>query len=73
MTVRQMTEWDLCTLQKNWKRIKDRFIYEERVEISVMLQLVTSLHNVRAKIVVINQIKYIFMPSLMKKPNDLLM
>ena len=63
-SVRQMSEWGMRAFQGSWPRLKDRMLYEERGERSIILQVIARLHNLRANLVGINQIRSIFMPHL---------
>ena len=63
-SVRQLSEWGMRSLQGGFPRLKDRFYYEERGERRVVIEMIVRLHNIRAKLVGISQIKSTFMPNL---------
>ena len=70
--VRQLSEWGMRTLQAGFLRLKDRMTCKERGEISIILQLITRLNNIRANLVGIAQIEYVFMPNLARDLNEYL-
>ena len=69
-SVRQMAEWGMRGLQGSFPRLKDRFIYEERGERAVVLQLLPRLYNMRVNQIGINQIRSTYMPHLSIEAQD---
>ena len=69
-SVRQMAEWGMRGLQGSFPRLKDRFIYEERGERAVVLQLLPRLYNMRVNMIGINQIRSTYMPHLSIEAQD---
>ena len=63
-SVRQLSEWGLRTSHAGFSRSKDRMIFEERGERSIILQLITRLNNIRANLVGIAQITSVFVHNL---------
>ena len=63
-SLRQTAEWGMRALQGSFPRLKERFVYEERGERRIMLDMITRLFNLRGRRVGINQIRSVYMPWL---------
>ena len=61
------------TLQAGFPRLKDRIIFKEMGEMSIILQLITRLNNIRENLVGIHQIKHVVMPNLARTLHDCLL
>jgi hypothetical protein len=51
-------------------RVKVRFVYKERGERRICLQMLVLLYNMRARMVSINQIRNTYMKHLMRNANE---
>lgn len=69
-SMRQSAEWGMRTLQASFPRIRDRFIYEERGERRLVMEMCFLLYNLRARRVGINQIRSVYMSALNMQAND---
>lgn len=65
-SMRQASEWGMRGLQGSFPRLKDRFIYEERGDRKLMLEMIPRLYNFRTRTVGISQIQSVYMPWLDK-------
>ncbi len=54
---RQSAEGGMLAMQTSFPKIKDRFVYKERGEWRIVLNMFVILYNMRARMVGINQIK----------------
>ncbi len=70
ISMQQSLEWGTRIMQACFPRIKDRFTWEVRGEREVYLTLIVHLYNLRANLVHMNLIQYIFLPKLYQE-NDL--
>jgi hypothetical protein len=66
----QMAEWGMLTKQASFPRMKDKFVYEERGEQRIVLNNFVMLHNMRARMVGINQIRNTYMRHLKCDANE---
>eukprot|EP00563_Minutocellus_polymorphus_P004199 CAMPEP_0181033814 /NCGR_PEP_ID=MMETSP1070-20121207/7455_1 /TAXON_ID=265543 /ORGANISM="Minutocellus polymorphus, Strain NH13" /LENGTH=444 /DNA_ID=CAMNT_0023111261 /DNA_START=127 /DNA_END=1457 /DNA_ORIENTATION=+ len=48
-SMRQSSEWGMHSLQGTFPRLKDRFVYEERGDRKLMLEMVARLYNFRTR------------------------
>jgi hypothetical protein len=64
ISARQPAEWGMRTLQGAFPRLKARFPYEDRGHRRIVIRLIVSLHNLRARLTGINQITTVYMPHL---------
>ena len=62
--LRQMSEWDMRSVQAGFPRLRDTIRYEERGERKRLLSLVVLLHYFRASRIGQNQLASVFMPWL---------
>lgn len=69
-SMRQASEWGMRGLQGSFPRLKDRFVYEERGERQLMLEMFVRLYNLRARLVGMNQIQSHYMPWLDRSAYD---
>jgi len=63
-SMRQAAEWGMRAVESSFPRLKDTMIYEEHGERRITMKMLLLLHNLRARLVGINQIKNVYMPSL---------
>jgi hypothetical protein len=68
--LRQSAEWGMRCVESSFPRLKDRFQYEETGERRLVLKSCILLHNVRARLVGINQIRNVYMPHLQVDANE---
>ena len=61
VSARQPAEWGMRALQGSLPRLKARFPYEERGLRRVVMCLIVSLHNLRTRLLGINQIQTVYM------------
>ena len=70
-SARQAAEWGMRQLQGGFPRLKARFPFEERGHRRVVMRMITSLNNYRARTVGIAQILTVYMPQLKKQAKRL--
>ena len=64
VSARQPAEWGMRALQGSFPRLKARFPYKQRGHRRIVMRLIVSLHNLRSRLVGINQIRSTYMPQL---------
>ena len=68
----QATEWEMCAFQSSFPHVKDHFLYEEKGERKLVLQMLILLYNFWARMVGINQIRNVYMSNLNHKGTQIL-
>jgi hypothetical protein len=63
-SMRQSSEWGMRMIQASFPRMCDKFPFETKGERRIAIKMMVLLYNLRARLVGINQIKNVFMPSL---------
>jgi hypothetical protein len=63
-SMRQSAEWGMRMIQASFPRMCDKFPFETKGERRIAIKMMVLLYNLRARLVGINQIKNVFMPSL---------
>ena len=71
-SVRQAAEWGMRQLQGAFPRLNARFPYEERGHRRVVMRVITSLNNYRARVVGIAQILNVYMPQFNREAGSIL-
>ena len=66
-SMRQSAEWGMRALQGSFPRLTNRFRFEEKGERGIMLKMMVLAYNLRARMVGINQIRNVYMPTLKKR------
>ena len=69
-SMRQSAEWGMRMLQAGFPRLKERFVYEERGERRIILKCIVLLHNLRSRMVGINQLQSVYMPYLLQSADE---
>ena len=67
-SMRQSSEWGMRMLQSSFPRLCDKFPFETNGERRIAIKMMVLIYNLRARLVGINQIKNVFMPSLNVNP-----
>ncbi len=62
--MRQSAEWGMRALQSSFPRLKDTLTYKERGERRIMFDCFFHLFNLRSRLVGINQITSVYLPTL---------
>ena len=70
-SMRQSAEWGMHGFQASFPRSKDKMKHEKGGERKRILKLSSLFYNLRARRVGINQIRFVFMPSLEMNVNDI--
>jgi hypothetical protein len=60
----QSAEWGMRAVQSSFPRLKDQLIYEENGERRIMFDCLFLLFNLQSRLVNINQITSVYLPSL---------
>jgi hypothetical protein len=68
-SMRQSAEWGMRAVQSSFPRLKDIMQYEERGERRIIFDCFFLLFNLRSRLVGINQITSVYMPSLTQDAN----
>jgi hypothetical protein len=68
-SMRQSAEWGMRAVQSSFPRLKDTLLYEERGERRIMFDCLFLLFNLRSRLVGINQITNVYLPSLRQDAN----
>jgi hypothetical protein len=69
-SMRQSSEWGMRAFQSSFPRIKDRIRWEKNGERRLIMKLLILLYNTRSRKVGINQIRNVYMPSLIRDANE---
>jgi hypothetical protein len=68
-SMHQYAEWGMCAVQSSFPRLKDVMQYKERGERRIILDYLFLLFNLGSRLVGINQISSVYMPSLTQDAN----
>jgi hypothetical protein len=63
-SMRQSAEWGMRALQSSFPRLKDTLAYEERGKWQIIFDCLFHLFNLRSRLVGINQITSVYLPTL---------